>query len=162
MGTINNNFRNFSLYVVIIIFGGYIGLALFVINQVSWPNVALFAISTIAILFVIHNFFSALEENSRREIAENNEKQRAQTAQDNANNIAEINKIKAYTEFVQALPKISLTKDDINAILDKIAEKSETNNKGKNSPNPPQSPEVKDNQNDNVASQSENEQKHPR
>ena len=127
MGNINNNFRNFSLYVVIIILGGYIGLALFVNNQVSWPNVALFAISTIAILIVIHNLFSALEENSRREIAENNEKQRAQTAQDNANNIAEINKIKAYTEFVQALAKIPLTKDDINAILDKIAEKSETN-----------------------------------
>ena len=127
MGDTNNNFRNFSLYVVIIILGGYIGLALFVNNQVSWPNVALFAISTIAILFVIHYFFSALEENSRREIAKNNETQRAQTAQDNANNIAEINKIKAYTEFVQALAKIPLTKDDINAILDKIAEKSETN-----------------------------------
>ena len=127
MGDTNNNFRNFSLYVVIIILGGYIGLALFVNNQVSWPNVALFAISTIAILFVILNFFSALEENSRREIAKNNETQRAQTAQDNANNIAEINKIKAYTEFVQALAKIPLTKDDINAILDKIAEKSETN-----------------------------------
>ena len=73
------------------------------------------------------NKYTTNKENSRREIAKNNETQRAQTAQDNANNIAEINKIKAYTEFVQALAKIPLTKDDINAILDKIAEKSETN-----------------------------------